>query len=328
MKFKNLIPWRFSGIDPFLSTYGDFLFFHSIQKTPSIETNPDAQTSIHTIVPHRYLNAFLLAIKSFLRFYSDVAVYVHDDGSLTSKDIDIIKEHIKNVIILKKSEADRYFNENINDPFLSKVRSSYTSYLKLFDPAFRSKSERIMLLDTDTLFLKRPDSIIEWVKNGGDSWYHLAPRGNMKIVKDNTNTAKPSSPHIQTLIMEQLDEINAALSRNYKIEQGFCAGFIGYNAKDVNLVELKALLTNLHNRFADRIFKWGSEQTIHGLILCGNNANPLPIEDYFVYTQNNANSAKNGTFIHFVGENRFYKMNYPRFARNVIQSMLSDNKNK
>jgi len=319
--FRDLIPWSLTGIDPFLSTYGDFILFHSIQKTSPITVNPNASTSIHTIVPHRYLNAYLLAIKSFLRFYSDIAVYVHDDGSLTPIDITIIKKHIDQVIILKRNEADSYFDDKVNDAFLSKVRKSYTSYLKLFDPAFRSNSQRIILLDTDTLFIKRPDLIIDWAINGGNSWYHLAPKGTMKIKKDSINSNKSSSDHIQTLIIQQLNNINRELSKDYKLKQGFCAGFIGYNSKDIDLLELKALLITLHEKFKDRIFKWGSEQTIHGLILCGNKADALPIENYFVFTQNNAHLAKEATFLHFVGENRFYKMIYPKLARQIIKEL-------
>lgn len=318
---KNPIPWSLRGIDPFLSTYGDFILFHSIQKTPPITVNPNASTSIHTIVPHRYLNAYLLAIKSFLRFYSDIAVYVHDDGSLTPKDIAIIEKHIDQVVILRRNESDAYFDEKINDDFLAKVRKSYTSYLKLFDPVFRSNSERIILLDTDTLFIKRPDLIIDWAKNGGNSWYHLAPKGNMKIIKDSNISNKSSSDHIQTLIIQQLEDMNKELSKNYKIQQGFCAGFIGYNSKEIDLKELKALLINLHERFNDRIFKWGSEQTIHGLILCGNGANALPIENYFVFTQKNTHLANDASFLHFVGENRFYKMIYPNLAKKIIKEL-------
>ncbi len=321
--FNNFIPWSLRGIDPFLSTYGDYILFRSIQNTPAITVNPNASTSIHTIVPHRYLNAFLLAIKSFLRFYSDVAVYVHDDGSLTPKDIEIIEQHIDQVVILKRDKADAYFDEKMNDPFLSKVRNSYTSYLKLFDPAFRSKSDRIILLDTDTLFLKRPDFIIDWAKNGGKPWYHLAPKGNMRAVKNINKTQATGSEHIQTLIIQQLDNINHELSKNYRIRQGFCAGFIGYNSTDINFEELKKLLENLHRKFSDKIYKWGSEQTIHGLILCGNDAEPLAIDNYFVFTQNNAHLAEQATFLHFVGENRFHKLIYPNLARKVINSLAS-----
>ena len=98
---------------------------------------------------------------------------------------------------------------------------------------------------------------------------------------------------------------------------------IGYNASDINYGELKTLLENLHSKFSEKIFKWGAEQTIHGLILCGNNAEALPIGDYFVFTQHNATNVDKATFVHFVGENRFYKMHYPRLAKETINDLMN-----
>ena len=316
----DLIPWSLRGISPFLNSYGDAIFFKSVRNTPTIKINPNAATGIHSIVPHRNLYAYLIAIKSLLRYSNDFAVYVHDDGSLSDDDKILLKDHINGINILCRTQADDYFDKKMQDPFLSKVRTSYTSYLKLFDPTFRSTQKRIILLDSDTLFIKYPHHIIEWSKNGGAPWYHAAPLGNMKAVKKSANV-KPKDPHIQTLIMEQLSNINTELDDHYSLEQGFCAGFIGYDVDAIGFPRLKRLLENLHKRFGDKIFKWGAEQTIHGLILCGDNAERLPMKDYFVYTQNNAPQADEATFIHFVGENRFFKLKYPRLASSIVNTL-------
>lgn len=321
---KNLIPWSLRGIGPFLNSYGDALFFKKVIKTPAIKTNPDAATGIHSIVPHRNLYAFLVAIKSLLRYSNDFAVYVHDDGSLTEKDKELLAQQITSINILSRKAADELFDQKIADPFLSTVRTSYTSYLKLFDPTFRSPHKRIILLDSDTLFIKPPKHVIEWAKKGGPSWFHAAPLGNMKANTSNT-IEKPKDQHIQTLIMEQLDQINIELNEHFKLEQGFCAGFVGYDIDTINFARLKRLLENLHDRFGDKIFKWGAEQTIHGLFLCGDQAEKLSMQDYFVYTQNNADQAAKATFIHFVGENRFFKLKYPRFASLIIKELKQSN---
>ncbi len=313
---KNLIPWSLRGIGPFLNTYGDAFFFKSIQKTKPIAVNPDASTAIHSAVPHRYLNAYLFAIKSFLRFYNDVAVIVHDDGSLKTQDYEIIQHHIPNSKIISRQYADQTFQNKINDPFLNKVRSSYTSYLKLFDSTLFSEDKRIIILDTDTLFLKRPDYIIDWCKSGGQPWFHRSPKGTWKNKSAKISEhARLQDVHIQTLISENLDEINTQLNAQYTLEQGFCSGFIGYSADTINFDELKKLFQLLHSQFGDKIFLWGAEQTVHGMILCGKQAQGLPVDEYFVFTQGNADTADNGTFVHFVGENRFYKFIYPKLAK-------------
>lgn len=317
---KNLIPWSFRGVTPFLNTYGDKFSFGGITKTRPIETNPHAKTTVHSAVPHRYVYAYLTAIKSLLQYDSDFAVCVHDDGSLTSDDKKFINTHLPHARIIDKQFANSEFERLFNNPFLSKVRGSYTSYLKLFDSTLFNNSERIIILDTDTLFLQNPEEIIQWSHNGGPSWYHKVPGGKMRTqqsleIAQYTNLQKV---HIQTLISNDLVEINSTLNTNYQFEQGFNSGFLGYDQGTINFDELEKLFRLLNQKFGDKIFLWGAEQTVHGLILCSKGAKALPIDKYFVFTQTNAHLADKATFLHFIGENRFYKLIYPKLAKGII----------
>jgi len=320
---RNLIPWRFRGLTPFLNTYGDKLSFGAVSKTGPIATNPHAKTTIHSAVPHRYVYAYLIAIKSLLQYDGDYAICVHDDGSLTSDDKKLIKIHLPHVRIIDWHFANSEFERLINNPFLSMVRKSYSSYLKLFDTNLFNNSERIIILDTDTLFLRNPEEIIQWSHNGGSAWYHMAPDCKMKIEKEFV-MAKYSDlqkVHIQTLIINDLDEINSTLNSDYQIVQGFCSGFIGYDNGTINFDELDKLFRLLNKKFGDKIFLWGAEQTVHGLMLCSKGARALPIDKYFVFTQRNAHLADEATFLHFVGENRFYKLIYPKLAKAIIAQL-------
>lgn len=320
---KNLIPWSLKGINPFLSTYGDKFLFSGIGKTKPIEVNPNAETTIHSAVPHRYLYAYLVAIKSLLQYHSDFAVTVHDDGSLTDADKKTIRTHIPGSTIIDRAFADKTFSERINNPFLQKVRTSYTSYLKLFDSTLFNQSERIIILDTDTLFLKRPEHIINWAISGGKPWYHMAHKGKFKNSEHKTiaNYNKLQPTHIQTLIINDLKAINTELSRNYYINQGFCSGFIGYNNETINFDELDALFKLLHEKFGNKVFLWGAEQTTHGLILCSQGAKELPTDEYFVFSRLNTDMVENAVFLHFVGENRFYKLIYPELSNRIIGNL-------
>ena len=319
----NMIPWSLRGINPFLNSYGDGFLFRKIRETRPIQTNPASATGLHSAVPHRYVHAYLLAAKSFLQHDRDFAVYVHDDGSLQAADKQLIEQHLPGVNIVERRASDEKFDATVNDPFLTKVRKSYTSYIKLFDPTLVSTHERIIILDTDTLFLQRPDAVINWAKNGGKPWYHLAPLGNMKAhVLKQQKEKKRADTHIQTLIMKNIDDINKTLGTSYMIKQGFCSGFIGYDNGTIEFSKLKKLLEILYGILGERIFRWGAEQTTHGLTLCEAKAEPLPIEDYFVFTQKNASLAKDGVFVHFVGENRYHKMIYPRLARTIINELI------
>jgi hypothetical protein len=322
--FEKIVPWSLRGVGPFLNSYGDAVLFRKVRKTPPIETNPDAGTGIHSAVPHRYIHAYLVAIKSFLQYHRNVAVFIHDDGSLRPADKALVRRHLIGAKVIDRQDADARFLDEVREPLLSKVRSSYTSYLKLFDPTLYSEGKKIIILDTDTIFLRRPDVIIDWIDGGIYPWYHRAPRGKMKERKSEVvGHSQLQKVHIQTLLIDNLESINQKLCKDYRIEQGFCSGFIGYEPNTIRFDELHALFEILYGHLGDRIFQWGAEQTTHGLILCAAAARSLPVDEYFVFTQNTARRVGEGTFIHFVGENRFYRMIYPRVASRVLNGLIN-----
>jgi len=320
-------PKMMHGISRLLNKYGDGVLFRAVSGTPPIPANPHADTGIHTAVPHRYLFAYLTAIKSFLQYDADVAVYVHDDGSLREEDKDLIRKHVPGAQIIDRAWADQTFADRVGDEFLMKVRKSYTSYLKLFDPTLVSTQKRIIIVDTDVLFLSRPAEIIEWAQNGGAAWYHRSgPWVKKSPSPDNAATNAPSPAaaqptHIQHMVVQRIPEINQALHTNFTFVHGFNSGFIGYEHGTVQYDELKALLTHLYGMFGDRIFRWGSEQTMHGLVLCGKGANALPTDKYMVFTDLSSEQAAQANFVHFIGEFRYHRFQYPRLAAKVIRSL-------
>jgi hypothetical protein len=328
LSLNKYLPWSLRSMSPFLNKYGDGILFRAVSGTPPIAANPEAETGIHSAVPHRYLYAYLTAIKSFLRYYADIAVYVHDDGSLREEDKALIRRHVPGVEIIDRSWADQAFADRVGDEFLMKVRKSYTSYLKLFDPTLVSTRRRIIIVDTDVLFLAHPSVVIDWAKHGGAPWYHKSEPWRKVDPNSGTNTGQKSpSPadakptHIQQLVVQSIPDINHALNKDFAFVPGFNSGFIGYEHGTVNYGDLKQLLSHLYGLFGDRIFRWGAEQTTHGMVLCGQEARALTSEDYMVFTNLNSDRADKATFIHFIGEFRYHRLKYPRMAAKVISQL-------
>lgn len=315
------------GIARLLNKYGDRMLFHDVADTPPITTDPESDTGIHTAVPHKYLYAYLTAIKSLLRYHQNLAVYVHDDGSLRPEDKHIIKKHLPGVCIIERAWSDQAFEDKVGDEFLGKVRKSYTSYLKLFDPTLVSTHRRIIIVDTDVLFLRRPDEIIDWALNGGAPWYHKSGpwrknrNSTMRLGDSKANIDSIPPTHVQGMVVEGIPEINKALGTDYTFVHGFNSGLIGYERGTVEYNELKRLLFHLYSLFGERIYKWGSEQTIHGLILCGKGAKALPTDKYMVYTDLSSDKAANAAFVHFIGEFRYNRLKYPLLAKEVIREI-------
>ena len=323
---EDRFPKLMRGVSRGLNKYGDRLLFGAVFGTSPITVNPSAETGIHTAVPHRYLYAYLTAIKSLLRYDAELAVYVHDDGSLLDEDKALIRRHLPGVRIVDRAKADQTFADKVGDEFLTKVRKSYTSYLKLFDPTLASTNKRIIIVDTDVLFLNRPETIIEWAQKGGAPWFHRSEPWRQARLNQQSPASSPQPgatkpKHIQQMVLERLHDINQVLGTNYAFEQGFNSGFVGYDHDTVNYSELKNLLAHLYEILGDRIFRWGSEQTMHGLLLGGKGAMPLPSDEYMVFTNLNSDRAAQAKFVHFIGEYRYHRMLYPRLAAQVIRSL-------
>lgn len=138
--------------------------FEAILDTRYFKCNPDASAEIHTLTGHRHLYMYLAAIKSFLRFCEDVAVAVHDDGTLSNKDRILLKTHIEGIKIIGKNFADRKINKFLKDlPNSRKYRARHIILMQLLDCMFFSERVKIINLDSDSLFLRKPDKLIEWI---------------------------------------------------------------------------------------------------------------------------------------------------------------------
>jgi hypothetical protein len=138
-----------------------------IMNTKPLKSNLQGIFEVHTLLQHSDLVMYLWAIKSFI-FFSKLKpkIVVHDDGTLTTKDKDILKSHINNIEIIDRRIADKLIAKRLKKyKHCLKYRNdnSFIFTLKLFDPFFFSKSNRIMLLDSDIIFFKEPKIIINWV---------------------------------------------------------------------------------------------------------------------------------------------------------------------
>ena len=143
-----------------------------ISKTPIASCVLHGRPEVHSLVCHRHMYNYILAIKSLLRFYNDVTVIVHDDGSLTKKDKRTIKKHIKNINIIDRGYADAKINRILDHyPNCRRYRDAFVNALQLFDYMLLCESEKIVSLDSDILFFKKPDTLIDWLRDGKEIIY-------------------------------------------------------------------------------------------------------------------------------------------------------------
>jgi len=141
--------------------------FKPVNSTKPLRCNPASQTELHTLTCHDHVFMYITAIKSLLRFVSDLAVVVHDDGSLTPKDIITIERHIIGIKVIRRSEADKIVGKLLAPyPKTASYRSAVINSLELTDHALLAGRDRVIITNSDTLFLRRPDEIMQWIDAG------------------------------------------------------------------------------------------------------------------------------------------------------------------
>ena len=136
-------------------------------------TPTSSSPEVHSLVCKKHLYFYLLAIKSFLSFNTSFYVVIHDDGSLTKKEIKVINKHIIGCRIILQSEADKTLASILKRyPRIVKYREQYVNAKQILDFFLLSKSKKIIGLDSDILFFKQPHEIYDWSFNVSKSIFY------------------------------------------------------------------------------------------------------------------------------------------------------------
>ena len=118
--------------------------------------------SIHALTSHKDL---LMLVWSLASFYAVANVYgrlyIHDDGSLTTKDKEIISALFPNSKIINSETFLSDYGMQISEfsviaEFREIFRKDFVLLKKLIDPYFVSDADYRLILDSDLLWFRRP----------------------------------------------------------------------------------------------------------------------------------------------------------------------------
>ncbi len=257
---------------------------------------------LHTLLGHKHVGMTLWSVKSLLH-YSGLrySVVLHDDGSLTVQDIKTLKKHLVNVRIVRRTIADKLIREKIKHlpncceyRFTPKETSDHRGVkynmrifsLRIFDFNLMSTASKIMILDADVLFFKRPQEIIDWVEDPEDrgclySIEQYIPRRNSRyeIIGFERKIPPPTAANAGLLCFDK---------RAFDLE--LIESWIGHNKE-------------LMDKFATF-----EQSTYNHLLHTRGGSVPLPDSYSFNYTDQNV------TATHFAIKHLFYR-NIPRLQK-------------
>ncbi|MDB4483529.1 hypothetical protein N9061_00135 [bacterium] len=123
--------------------------------------------SIHSLLCSAHVEMMICSQRSLYMFsdLGNVPLLLHDDGSLTPADINLINTKLPNARIISRSEANKKALDLLpNFPEIHKYRKNQIMALKLVDVGLWAKGSRTLYIDSDILFFSPPHELIDAVK--------------------------------------------------------------------------------------------------------------------------------------------------------------------
>jgi hypothetical protein len=293
-RYMRLISKYFGWINRFaINTF----IFRKIRKAARVIVNPNAETEVHSLVRHRDVDMYLIAVKSLLRFYSNLALVIHNDGTLTPADKRLMRDHIVGAVIIDREEADSKVNQELKGrPECRDFRNRWIDSLQLFDYSILSSKRKLISLDSDVIFIREPTELVEWITTeNSDVIYNQEAEG--------------------TKMGRTLWDLN--ISCNGELN----AGFVGYykDMIDYDLVEEYIPILRDKHRF-------GTAQVYMGLCLHRAPYRPraLQTEKYLIYMGHGKRALEKAKMVHFLSFLRFAQLHYPRLALRLVRELSRD----
>ena len=164
MNFNKLQSYH---INKSIAFFKENAFESNIQKNMELFRS-FKDLEIHILICNKDFNMGMESIESLLKYdeFKCIPIYYHNDGSLTNEQIQILKEKHFNVI----GDSSNTIQTKIkNYEFCNKYRCMNKPYsfwhkIKLFDYFLLSKTKRILGLDTDILFMNKPDDMLNLIR--------------------------------------------------------------------------------------------------------------------------------------------------------------------
>jgi len=276
----------------------------AIRRTPPALTS-GGEVTVLSMVQHRDVDAYLLAIKSFLQYVEAGRVVLVADPTLTQQDRKMIQAHVAGIVFREAIDARR--------PGVPQG-GCWERLMTIADEVGRAY---VVQLDADTVTVGSIDEVRSSIASGRA--FLLPGEGGVQIVDRDTaaklaQDALGRSNHIQVLAESKLEALAGASWRYARA----CAGFSGYPQASFNHGTVLTVCESMEREVGSRWHEWGSEQFTSNLIAASQpNAIVLPHPKYC-----NADAATPETaFLHFIGYARFTSGRYAQAAASVITSL-------
>lgn len=259
-----------------------------------------------SMVHHRDVVSYLLAIKSFIVYAQPARVVVVADPTLDAEDRSVLRQHVPYIELLEAADFRR--------PALP-VGGTWE---RLSAISVLCADTSVVQLDADTLTFAPPDEVIQALEAGHS--FVVRSEAGVEIVDlqsaaaEGRRRAKASS-HVQVAAESCLPHLQPPDAFRYA--RG-CSGFTGFGRGAISPARLDDASTQMRALLGERWNEWGTEQVTSNLLAASApGAFMLPHPRYC-----NADSLTSATRVaHYIGYCRHVNRNYERRAVATISAL-------
>lgn len=277
-----------------------------IFKTPPILITED-NIKIVTQLCHKDLLMYLLAIKSFYLFIQKGQVVVINDGSLTNRDICLLKQHVSGIQIIPINSID------------NKICPQGGTWERFLYIADNVPNSYVFELDADTVTFADISEIKKAIENNISFLAGTASGLDFETTVSISDRMKDKNDdHIQTLVEKKIGLMNEYTNKFYI--RG-CGGYSGYGKGSFSRSTVEKFSSDMQRIFGKKWEQWGSEKVTTSFIIANSSSKMvLPFPKYTAYSpycNKNVDHSK-CSCIHFYGGYRFDNGFYLETAKKII----------
>ena len=135
-----------------------------------IVCNNGSEFEVHIVTSEKGFLDAIWCLKTFYH-YSGLRpkLVIHEDGTLSIDSIKTFLEHFVNCRVIRRKDADedlKHFLADYKYSQKNRLNKDFFCALKLFDAFYYAETDKLLLLDSDILFFKKPNEIIKYIKEG------------------------------------------------------------------------------------------------------------------------------------------------------------------
>lgn len=191
--------------------YRDFKRKNILKTKPIINTN-NKKCEIHVLTSSKDCLNLIWALKSFYYFSKkNYSLCIHEDGSLSGKEINNLEKHFPNARIIRRAEAESKILPSLKEkyPLSYEIRKDYIISVKEFDFLHYLETDKMLAFDSDILFFDNPKFLIDKIED--DSY-------KKNIFNRDIETAYSISPKDikKSIGLEVIEKFNSGLGLLHK----------------------------------------------------------------------------------------------------------------